>query len=618
MGGNRKSSSNKRISTSPKEQRQKSKGRNNKTETPKSRQKMSKENNKETENDNKNLASSANYNHNETSTRKEFRGGELNLDTVTEESSCSEDYCVSPRSNISKDENTDYSEPISPVSQDSFSRSPTPSPLNLSVVENTARVIVGDLTSNQKEKSFMQEQTKVLSESPDMTCKSGSRPEPVKENEDGVSSDKATVSHIYTNENILPEIPEESNNNNDINTSQNKSTTSDKQIPNNNTIMNYSILVKNVSNDFLNPITFDKIICNRLANIKLDIHQTIRQNGYRLQFKDKENQARFLGAFKEREFGARAEFLITEEQRKIPQKPTSTTTFTCVIRDISTDIVTKELLDTIKEKYPQVTNITRIINDRGPLPLVRVFTKDPNLASGLITNGIYIGNCRYRVEESRNSGRPFPCRICYLYHINKTCTKRPFCYKCGKDHPSYLCNQTPNKNFCATCRKVGHRTAAASCPLRPTQSFTSIPDRIYRSSNSIGNHKNYAETLKDTNDTNTNSNQKVPTVTINKETYNTQIIEEIVNKAINDQIEKVSKWMLSVLALTLSLPEEARTISKINSIIKAPTEEFLHRHLNMIRSIDGHIFIGNEEFEKKRKTNGKENFSEHNCNDDGE
>lgn len=128
----------------------------------------------------------------------------------------------------------------------------------------------------------------------------------------------------------------------------------------------------------------------------------------------------------------------------------------------------KELLNTIKQRYPQITNVIRIKNDKRPLPLTRLFTKDPQLVSNLITNGVHIGCCRFRVEESRNSGRPFPCRTCLLYHINKPCSKKISCYKCGKEHLSYTCNQIPNKNYCGTCKERWHRKAAASsCPLRP-------------------------------------------------------------------------------------------------------------------------------------------------------
>lgn len=86
--------------------------------------------------------------------------------------------------------------------------------------------------------------------------------------------------------------------------------------------------------------------------MEVNIHQIIRLNGYRLQFKNKENQSRFLEAFKESDFGPRSELPIRDEKRKMPQKPTSTTTFTCVIRDFPTEVEMKELMDTLKQSYP--------------------------------------------------------------------------------------------------------------------------------------------------------------------------------------------------------------------------------------------------------------------------
>lgn len=76
---------------------------------------MKNDNNKDTKRGNKLTTNSKSNDSKETISSKDFRGGEfMDLDTVIEESSCSEDYCVSPRSSISKDENIDFSEPISP------------------------------------------------------------------------------------------------------------------------------------------------------------------------------------------------------------------------------------------------------------------------------------------------------------------------------------------------------------------------------------------------------------------------------------------------------------------------------------------------------------------------
>lgn len=131
----------------------------------------------------------------------------------------------------------------------------------------------------------------------------------------------------------------------------------------------------------------------------------------------------------------------------------------------------------MKQKRLPITYVTRIVNDRGPLPLIRVFTRDPKLVSYLITNGISIGYTRYKVKKSRTRGRPLPRRTCLTYHTEKKCTKTPACYKCGEAQQSYTCKVVPNGNYCGTCRKQRHRTAAFTCPFRPLQNQQTLPEK---------------------------------------------------------------------------------------------------------------------------------------------
>lgn len=102
-----------------------------------------------------------------------------------------------------------------------------------------------------------------------------------------------------------------------------------------------------------------------------------------------------------------------EEKQKNHKKKATNTTFICVLRDSPTNMDINNLKLPLKQNGLPITNVTRIINDKGPLPHVRVFTKqNPNLVSPLMTNGISIGFNRYKVEESRTRGRPFACRSC--------------------------------------------------------------------------------------------------------------------------------------------------------------------------------------------------------------
>jgi len=131
-----------------------------------------------------------------------------------------------------------------------------------------------------------------------------------------------------------------------------------------------------------------------------------------------------------------------------------------------------------------------MITDKGPLPLVRLFTRDPNLLSSLSTNGITIGSSTFKVEESRSLARSFPCRNCLQYHPGERSIKPPHCYKCEKSHTSYSCKILPNKNYSATCRLQGHRTAAANCPLCSLQNQTFQFNKVYRSAKSNTTHSN--------------------------------------------------------------------------------------------------------------------------------
>lgn len=101
----------------------------------------------------------------------------------------------------------------------------------------------------------------------------------------------------------------------------------------------------------------------------------------------------------------------------------------------------------IKDKKWRITNITRIRNDKGSLPLIRIFTEDPELVSSLITNGITIDFTRFKVEKFQFNGRSFPCFTCLQYHKIKIYTKMNLPVINGvKNHNSKI---IPNRNITA-------------------------------------------------------------------------------------------------------------------------------------------------------------------------
>lgn len=106
---------------------------------------------------------------------------------------------------------------------------------------------------------------------------------------------------------------------------------------------------------------------------------------------------------------------------------------------------------------------------------IRLYSQPPTL-----TNRITIDHSRFRVEESRRATRPYPCWNCMQYHDDKDdCSNEASCFKCGKSHQSSTCFTTPNKNYCASCKKIDHRSASSICPLRPLQGEKTISKKYF-------------------------------------------------------------------------------------------------------------------------------------------
>lgn len=86
-----------------------------------------------------------------------------------------------------------------------------------------------------------------------------------------------------------------------------------------------------------------------------------------------------------------------------------------------------------------------------------------------------IGYFRYKVEKPRTSPRPFPVETAWLTIKKKeVCRKKN---KCGD--LNWTCKIISNGNYCATCKKNGHRTVASNCPLRPQTGQSVLTVKIY-------------------------------------------------------------------------------------------------------------------------------------------
>lgn len=435
---------------------------------------------------------------------------------------------------------------------------------------------------------------------------------------------------------IPPTTSSPENNSNPLDLSQTSSpTATSRTLPNDQTLLSqdttYATILSQVAMDLQNPFSLQKLICNRLPNIGLTAFPISNRNGFRIVFKTKADQDRFYSTFTEKDFGPQTHWTTHNKAYIPPTRVITKTTFTCVVCGVPAVANIADIKEYLQKTFP-ITNVTRIQNDKGPLPLIRIFTQDPSLVSHLITNGITIGYCRYRVEESRTSGRPLPCRRCYKYHEDTKCREKPNCYKCGAEHHSTDCNAKPKTNYCATCRITGHRTASADCPQRPLRSNTAATNpRIYRNAASptyaeklqqftsypplpTNNHSSMdtdsqtstTECSSDADSTSSGHQYSPLPSTPTKRTSNSRKKKTshntcalLISQLMNEFTDKITKWLTTILAMTTD-PDKQQFLKKS---INDSSEEILGMHFNIVTSQDGHISVTRESYTKNYKTN---------------
>lgn len=132
-----------------------------------------------------------------------------------------------------------------------------------------------------------------------------------------------------------------------------------------------------------------------------------------------------------------------------------------MIRGFPTNINIEELKQYLLNKNIPITNVTRIQNENGSLPMVRLLTKDPHVVSKVITNGISIGYIRYKVGESKSTGRPTPCKTFLKYHTEKHVLN----FKCGNSHQNASRQSQINKSFVPLVNKkdIDHGHPSVHC-----------------------------------------------------------------------------------------------------------------------------------------------------------
>lgn len=69
-----------------------------------------------------------------------------------------------------------------------------------------------------------------------------------------------------------------------------------------------------------------------------------------MHFRKANEKKRFLGIFKEQDFGPKAKMTTYKEEQKETQKPFSRTTFTCVIKGVPINTDINKLIIHLKQK----------------------------------------------------------------------------------------------------------------------------------------------------------------------------------------------------------------------------------------------------------------------------
>ena len=77
-----------------------------------------------------------------------------------------------------------------------------------------------------------------------------------------------------------------------------------------------------------------------------------------------------------------------------------------------------------------------------------------------------------------------------------------------------------------------------------------------------------------------------------------QKLEESLTAMITECSDNIAKWVASVLSFTL--PTDS---FQLNSAINKASEEILRCRLNIVKSVDEHVFVGKEVYTKKQKIN---------------
>ncbi len=145
---------------------------------------------------------------------------------------------------------------------------------------------------------------------------------------------------------------------------------------------------------------------------------------------------------------------------------------------------------TTKEKMDQVENIANLLSNHGilsyenlakppasnnsmnhngssqpQLKLVKALCANSEAAFKLIKNGIVLDFERFSIKAFIPSSRLTVCYKCAQFnHHADSCSKKPRCYKCSEDHPSWECPSFNNGKNSSCSTNSTHSKSVFKCP----------------------------------------------------------------------------------------------------------------------------------------------------------
>ena len=171
--------------------------------------------------------------------------------------------------------------------------------------------------------------------------------------------------------------------------------------------------------------------------------------------------------------------------------------FSVILRNVPLDIEINQLLDEIKEEYPDVTNAFRISNkNKQPTPIVRLDIKSIKIIDELLSKKfIYMNHLRISVAEYLAPAKVLICSKCFMIgHFRSSCKSvLDVCKTCGTGVPDMKQHKDVciNKQCCVRCG-AGHDSNDYRCP--EIKSYrAALTKSLLASTDTINNHQVHPE-----------------------------------------------------------------------------------------------------------------------------